>query len=451
MMRALLVALGFSLCLGAGHELAAQDTAQRGDKPLGEVRADQALVYLVREGAFVGGGRTIRVFIGDEVVGVLPNNSYTFALTPPGTHLMWASLTGKPLFVDLVGGRTYYVLLKIGEEYQLIDEEQGRMAVAKAKKYRALTEDDRRKGGKEGQEKWPKLQAQYADRLASVHDAHAAYVPPASTEGLLRVPSSTPITVELMEHVTSATSRASDSVWIKATRDVVVDGQVVVRKGTRVEASVRDTRAARSFGRTGLIDIAVSAVPTADGTRCPTIGQMVRQERHSGSADTAAVIGGLVGAVFVQGAEGYRPAGEQATVFTREDCWIRPVSDTPGTPAASQPDTPAIAGTVSAPLLCDFPKGRGPKDLQVSFDGTGAVAQVSLVEVLGAALPKPVPALAVHSSNGRITATFVGWQVCRFMRPATAGTALTFALESPDGPPLRGEATASLASSRSPK
>jgi len=89
----------------------------------GEPKADQALVYLIREKRFQGGGRTMFVFADETFLGTLDNGSYTFAYLAPGKHLLWLNWAKINAEVELEAGKTYYY--SIWTTFDLLDEASG--------------------------------------------------------------------------------------------------------------------------------------------------------------------------------------------------------------------------------------------------------------------------------------------------------------------------------------
>jgi hypothetical protein len=99
---------------------AAQKSPQ---KQRGEVTADSALVYFLREAHFQGGGRTMFVYADDQFVGTLDNNCYTFAPLPPGKHLLWLNWSRINAEVELEAGKTYY--FNVWDKIRPVDEALG--------------------------------------------------------------------------------------------------------------------------------------------------------------------------------------------------------------------------------------------------------------------------------------------------------------------------------------
>jgi len=93
------------------------------DKQFGEVRADEALVYLIREKRFVGSGRTMFVYAGEKFLGTLDNNSYAFVHLPPGKHLLWTNWAKINVEAEFEAGKTYYYA--IWTSFDPLDEMSG--------------------------------------------------------------------------------------------------------------------------------------------------------------------------------------------------------------------------------------------------------------------------------------------------------------------------------------
>lgn len=89
----------------------------------GEPKPDEALVYLIREKRFQGGGRTMFVFADQRFLGTLDNGSYTFIHMPPGKHLLWLNWAKINAEVELEAGKTYYY--SIWTTFDLLDEASG--------------------------------------------------------------------------------------------------------------------------------------------------------------------------------------------------------------------------------------------------------------------------------------------------------------------------------------
>jgi hypothetical protein len=412
-------------------------TAQEDRKPLGDPHPEKALVYMVRQGEFAGSGRTERVFVEDTLIGVLPNRTYTFTHVEPGTHLLWASFHKEPLMVDLAPGQTYYLVFKLSERLALVPVDQGAQAIAKSAHYRTMDDEDREKGGREAKEKWPERRTKYAERLA-LGSADRTYQPPASTDGMVKVPVSTEIGVELMENLTSAVQRFGEHVWVRVSGDVIVNERVVVPKGAAVKALVRDAKNSGGFGKAGVVDIGLFSVTAVDGTACPIIGQVFSRGKTEGTG-VESFFGGILGAYLVKGGQGYVPAGSSAVAYTQTDVWIKPPVDEPSAVRDAESTEAPVKASAGGPVACELSTGRGPEKLAVAFAATDLPREIRLAGVLGSQLPKPVSSLAVTLVGGTVSADFAGADICRYLRDTSGGTVLAFELIGTDGSVRRAE------------
>lgn len=426
-------------------------TEQDEKHPLGQPQSDKALLYMVRQGEFAGSGRTERIFVEDKVIGILPNKKYAFAYVEPGTHLLWGSFHKEPIIVDFAGGQTYFIVFKLSERISLVPEDLGSVAVAKSDRIELMSDDNLRKGNKEGADKWPDRRTKFADLIA-VGQAERNYTPPASTDDLVKMPGSTAVSVELMENVTTATSRLGNAVWARATANVLVDGKLFIRKGAPVKAVIRASKGKGGFGKGGLVDIALLSVTAADGTVCPLLGQTMTRGKTEGTGFES-FFGGALAAYTVKGKEGYQPAGKPATAFTKTDVWIKPQTTNEsaggitGT-AGSQPSGQKTKATIMSPLECNLGAGKGPGKVHVTFDGSYDLEQAKLAVVLSSDIEAPIPALAVGRDGDRASADFDGWAICRFLREGETETLLGFHLTTRDGQVLRAEGSTLLAAKK---
>ena len=120
-MRVAAVLLACCAALGFPNTTVAADRSK--EKQFAEPMPDRALVYLIREKRFVGGGRTTFVYSDNQFLGTLDNNSYTFVHVPPGKHLFWLNWATVNTEVELEAGKTYY--FAIWDSFDALDEASG--------------------------------------------------------------------------------------------------------------------------------------------------------------------------------------------------------------------------------------------------------------------------------------------------------------------------------------
>jgi hypothetical protein len=157
---AALLAGGLALCL-PGATLAAERTKE---KQFAEPTPDKALVYLIREGRFVGGGRTTFVYSDDQFLGTLDNNSYTFVHVPPGKHLFWLNWATVNTEVELEAGKTYYYA--IWNKFDALDEVSGKAYLDGVKFYGTATPREIEKSAEHIRKRYGKATASAAKKAA---------------------------------------------------------------------------------------------------------------------------------------------------------------------------------------------------------------------------------------------------------------------------------------------
>jgi hypothetical protein len=130
------------------------------DKQFAEPRPDQALVYLIREKRFQGGGRTMFVYADQQFIGALDNNSYTFAYLPPGRHLLWLNWAKINTQVELEAGRTYY--FAIWTTFDALDEASGKAFIDGVAAYSKATPKETEKSAEHIRKRYAKATASAA-------------------------------------------------------------------------------------------------------------------------------------------------------------------------------------------------------------------------------------------------------------------------------------------------
>lgn len=102
-------------------------------KAFGEPRPDEALVYFIREGRFVGSARTMFLYADQQFLGTLDNDTYTFAYVPPGKHLFWLNWARISTEVDLEAGKEYY--FSVWDRFNDLGADSGKAFIQAAKAY----------------------------------------------------------------------------------------------------------------------------------------------------------------------------------------------------------------------------------------------------------------------------------------------------------------------------
>jgi len=135
-------------------------------KVFGEVKPDQALLYLIREGHMQGAARTAFVFADETFLATLDNNSYAFAYLPPGKHLLWLNWAQVNAEVELAAGQTYY--FNVWASFEPLDELSGQAFLKGIKSYVTPEAAELEKSREHIQERYGKATASAAKKPSSM-------------------------------------------------------------------------------------------------------------------------------------------------------------------------------------------------------------------------------------------------------------------------------------------
>lgn len=138
-------------------------------------------------------------------------------------------------------------------------------------------------------------------------------------EKLIVLPEGTPVNVSVAQDVSSKDAKPNDPVNFTVDEDVVVDGQVVIRKGTQAVGSVVNAEKKGYMGKSGKLAIQVEFTQTVDQQRIK-LRAAKGSEGKDKSASTAAlslIISSFF--LFKKGGEAKISAGTPVTVFVAEN------------------------------------------------------------------------------------------------------------------------------------
>lgn len=404
-------------------------TEERKDKVFGELRPDTALVYLIRKGMFAGGARTQFVYANDQLLAVLDSGTYSFVHVDPGRYLFWTNWTKNRREVDLIPGRVFY--LTTFPRFELLSEVEGEALLGEVKAYAIPKDKELRTAEKLLLERYPRA----LDREERMGKAEIASVParvrPENPEGLVEVPAYSELTLELLENVTSYLNPTGDRIWLSVSSDLEVGGMVVVKAGTRLEATVRHAAKGESGGVGGNFDIVAPSVLASDGSSIPLLGRLESTGKDRTKASTGALIGtafatalatggvGAVGIAFVRGREAFLMAGEEYKAWTGDSHWVNRAGG-PALPSLPEASGETVPKNVTAQVLDEVRfvprKRRRPTDLQIALQSSLALQKVFLTAVGEFVLDEPIAPqmLAMDEERGMWVATFDGWSVVRY-------------------------------------
>ena len=83
--------------------------------------------------------------------------------------------------------------------------------------------------------------------------------------GHIEIPDGTEVKLRLLETVSSSTAKTDDRVRFEAVDDILVDGKVVIAKGSQARGVVTEAERKKSFGRGGKLDFTIDSVKAVDG------------------------------------------------------------------------------------------------------------------------------------------------------------------------------------------
>jgi hypothetical protein len=127
----------------------------------------------------------------------------------------------------------------------------------------------------------------------------------------------TPIKLVTVKEIITRDAKADDSIEFTVAEDLVINGQVIVRKGTPAVASVIVPGAAGYLGKSGKLAIHIDSTTTSDGQR-------LRLRAATGAADdktNGSMLPTVIhpSALFEHGRDPKVPPGKAITVYAAEE------------------------------------------------------------------------------------------------------------------------------------
>ncbi len=159
----------------------------------------------------------------------------------------------------------------------------------------------------------------------------------------VRIPDGTPLEVELMSNLSSATAKEGDIIDFTVVSPVVVNGVTVIEKGAPAKARVAGVKKAGYWGKAGKIGWTMQEVLLVDGNRTPLrMEKKLTGDSKGGTVATATIVTAVVfwpaapfwG--FKKGKNAVFPAGKRFEAFVHGDVKAK---GTPVRMTAMQPVT----------------------------------------------------------------------------------------------------------------
>ena len=151
------------------------------------------------------------------------------------------------------------------------------------------------------------------------------------------IPAGTKLKVKTKKKLSSKTAKKDDIVPMVIVDDVFINNNILVMtKGGIVSPTVKSVRRSGRFGRTGYINLDLSAIESMDSTlinvSIDSAGEKYDKKKIGMAAGASAVgylvLGpiGLAGGAFIKGGEIEIPVGTEFDIVTREDTVVTGVS-----------------------------------------------------------------------------------------------------------------------------
>jgi PEGA domain len=166
----------------------------------------------------------------------------------------------------------------------------------------------------------------------------------------------TPIKLRLQQTLSSADAQVNDRVDFDVLEEVVVDGTVVIPKGSVAWGTVTEAQSKRRMARGGKLNVNIDAVRLMDGEKAALRAvKDVKGGGHTGAMTGAMVATGIVFFpaaplfLFMHGKDITIPKGTEITAFTNGDMKLDPAK------FASAAAPPGVATSASATVGTSAP------------------------------------------------------------------------------------------------
>lgn len=137
--------------------------------------------------------------------------------------------------------------------------------------------------------------------------------------GHIYITKKTMLNVELIEPANSKTHKKNQQVEFKTTENLIINGVVVIPKGTVGMGYVYEVQKAGGFGRKGVLRIAGKEIKTLNNVSVPLRKGLEGKGKTDGGAVAVAAAVSLVGGLFMKGSNINYPAGTDFQVEVRDN------------------------------------------------------------------------------------------------------------------------------------
>ncbi len=164
------------------------------------------------------------------------------------------------------------------------------------------------------------------------------------------LPEDTPLNVVTTQEITSKTASPNDAVNFKVEEDLVVNGHVLIRKGTAAIGSVIHAQKGGYMGKSGKLGIQVESTQTVDDQQLKLRAARGREgdDKTNSTAALSMIISPLF--LFRKGGEAKIYEGTRVTVYVGEDKRFR-MDDGKLVAVVPAPVDPSVAASAGADAL----------------------------------------------------------------------------------------------------
>ncbi len=171
-------------------------------------------------------------------------------------------------------------------------------------------------------------QGSLQDRIAKILEDPTNTQVEKVVPGNVYIPAEVKFEVELVNELSSKKCKTGDNVDLRMLDNLIINGVIVVPKGTIGRATVADARKAGGLGRKGKLTVTPLWIKTVNGVEVPFKADEFKSVgRSDGGAVAVAAAISLVGGIFMKGTNASYPAGSKFVVEVRENVDLNTTSD----------------------------------------------------------------------------------------------------------------------------
>jgi hypothetical protein len=159
---------------------------------------------------------------------------------------------------------------------------------------------------------------------AAVPNAAPAAAPAAAPT--VAVPEGTEFYVITTEALSSKNASEGQRVAMKVDENVLVNGVLVIAKGTPVRAEVNEAKSSGMFGKAGKLTLRIESTTAVDGQKVPLTGSPKAAGKSRAGTMVAVTLLVSPAGVFLKGKNATYPAGTRMTVYTDESVRVTPAA-----------------------------------------------------------------------------------------------------------------------------